>query len=356
MSSAREPSSSNESSTDTPTPTPSCTPPIPLSAAQEFASLSDTEALKQALALKSVIYTHSSYFSRVRQARDPNREAEIIVIGEGTQGTIFEMIGDGMVVKKEKPEQQGRMFCLQEEFTMHIAVNAAFKRYRDHARCDVLIPYPFYYVPKDYADFWNELEHDFHSLRNFHLTLPEMEELGMDVKALAAQLGKAFAIMHWGAEADGNDVEFVLGTRILPSSSSSSAASSPSSSPSSSPGSPRPARRATAWANEDPNFQRREVNLFMVDFGRCNRVSLRNGPPPVVYQLYKAAMASGANELYVPHPRQTPRLFRAFRQAYVEVAEAILKDRGLQNRFNADAFMWDFEDYAEVCLKYRSID
>lgn len=50
------------------------------------------------------------------------------------------------------------------------------------------------------------------SLRNFQLYLNPMKEMSLDVMGLATSMGQAFAIMHWGAGIDGDDVEFVLGT------------------------------------------------------------------------------------------------------------------------------------------------
>jgi len=53
------------------------------------------------------------------------------------------------------------------------------------------------------------------SLRNFPLYLKPMQELGLDVLGLASAMGKAFAIMHWGAGVNGDDVEIVLGSSTV---------------------------------------------------------------------------------------------------------------------------------------------
>ena len=52
----------------------------------------------------------------------------------------------------------------------------------------------------------------FFSLRNFKMHLNHMMELQLDVRALARGMGIAYALMHWAAETDGRDVEFVLGS------------------------------------------------------------------------------------------------------------------------------------------------
>ncbi|KAK0722596.1 hypothetical protein B0T26DRAFT_630144, partial [Lasiosphaeria miniovina] len=49
------------------------------------------------------------------------------------------------------------------------------------------------------------------TLRNFNLHLDQMLDLGLPVAQYAAAVGAALAAMHWGANVDGYDVEFVLG-------------------------------------------------------------------------------------------------------------------------------------------------
>ncbi|KAL2756562.1 hypothetical protein ACRALDRAFT_1092774 [Sodiomyces alcalophilus JCM 7366] len=395
---------------DTPTSASVVTPSVPRWVDEELAFLSEAEILRRALAPGSVIYTHSSYPSRVEYVIAQSGLQEIMEIGEGTQGTVFEMTGDNMVVKKEKPGNEQLWSNLYQEFTVHINVATAFLRYRDLNQYSVMIPQPAYYIPKHCDRFWDGLEDKFpeghrsrsnamvmervlplpkrirtalaahfhppmangnpvdpatvkrivedvpnknclvrpylgrhaarrrtelRSLRNFSLTLPDMEALGMDVNDLAERLGKTFAIMHWGADADGNDVEFVLGTCLLP--------------PASSDDGPTPSS-APASALEQA-VQAREVNLVMLDFGRCNSISLQNQPATVVYQLYMAAMGSRTTGLYIPHPRHSPRLFSVFRRAYIETGQTILGERRLQYKFDAEVFMYRYEDYAVVCLE-----
>ena len=51
----------------------------------------------------------------------------------------------------------------------------------------------------------------FSSLRNFKLSLSQMMFINVDSKALAHKVARALAVMHWEAETDARDVEFVLG-------------------------------------------------------------------------------------------------------------------------------------------------
>ena len=50
------------------------------------------------------------------------------------------------------------------------------------------------------------------TLRNFPLRLNMMEDLEIEVSQLAKEMAIGLAIMHWQAQVDGMDVEFVLGS------------------------------------------------------------------------------------------------------------------------------------------------
>ncbi|KAJ5857890.1 hypothetical protein N7455_008784 [Penicillium solitum] len=50
------------------------------------------------------------------------------------------------------------------------------------------------------------------TLRNFNLCLDQMIELDLPIQHYANAIGQALAIMHWSANVDGYDVEFVLGS------------------------------------------------------------------------------------------------------------------------------------------------
>ncbi|KAI4247267.1 MAG: hypothetical protein L6R40_001610 [Gallowayella cf. fulva] len=49
-------------------------------------------------------------------------------------------------------------------------------------------------------------------LRNFDLTISEMEHLRLDTERYSTILARALAILHWKAGLDANDVEYVLGS------------------------------------------------------------------------------------------------------------------------------------------------
>jgi hypothetical protein len=52
----------------------------------------------------------------------------------------------------------------------------------------------------------------FFSLRNFKMHLNHMTELQLDIRIMARKMGMALALLHWAAETDARDVEFVLGS------------------------------------------------------------------------------------------------------------------------------------------------
>lgn len=159
---------------------------------------------------------------------------------------------------------------------------------------------------------------DAFSLRNFPLYLNDMENLGLRVKEMARCMGKAYAIMHWGAGADSDDAEFVLGSTAIQDSGAS-------------------------------DFQHRETGLYLLDFGQCVSVDLAQ-PQQVVYQAFKGAMVTGDNQKFIPHYGRTPELFREFREGYMESGQIILQDKGLDHQFDMKEFMDEYEEYAEDFL------
>jgi hypothetical protein len=55
----------------------------------------------------------------------------------------------------------------------------------------------------------------FTSLRNFELRLNMIEELGLDAEEYAIEMALGLAVVHWGAQVDGMDMEFVIGGGAL---------------------------------------------------------------------------------------------------------------------------------------------
>jgi hypothetical protein len=156
-------------------------------------------------------------------------------------------------------------------------------------------------------------------LRNFPLYLGFMEEIGIDSLALATEMGKAYAILHWGAAINGDDVEFVLGTSAV---------------------------EAPRAGQEPPDLQHRAVGLYLLDFGQCEAVDLSQDCD-VVYQAFKGAMVTGDNQRFIPHNSTSPALFAAFKKGYMDAGNVVLSDKQLNDKFRIQDFMQEYEEYAE---------
>ncbi|KAJ5773718.1 hypothetical protein N7457_008614 [Penicillium paradoxum] len=156
-------------------------------------------------------------------------------------------------------------------------------------------------------------------LRNFPMYLDNMKQIVIDTIKLASALGKAYATLHWGAEVNGDDIEFVFGT---------TAEQRPSGNP--------------------PDFQHRAVCLFLLDFGQCDIVDLSQ-ESETVYQGFKGAMVTGDNQNFNPHANQ-PELFAAFKEGYSAAGTIILADKRLDSKFDMKEFIQQYEEYAEDFL------
>ncbi|EQL00678.1 hypothetical protein G6O67_000924 [Ophiocordyceps sinensis] len=171
------------------------------------------------------------------------------------------------------------------------------------------------------------VHHDKFTLRNMPLWLKRMQLLAMDTHTIASQLGMAYALMHWGACIDGDDVEFVLGTSALPSTTGA----------------------AAQGEQTIPGFQHRAVGLYLIDFGQCSEVDLSDDVD-VVYQRFRGIMVTGTSQDYIPHCHKTPDLFAEFARAYVDAGNKILADKGMGGRFDLEWFVKDYQEYAEDFL------
>ncbi|KAI4163778.1 MAG: hypothetical protein LQ342_002551 [Letrouitia transgressa] len=135
------------------------------------------------------------------------------------------------------------------------------------------------------------------SLRNFELRLNMMEDLDLEISDLAAEVAIGLAIMHWQAQVDAMDTEFVLG-------------SSPT------------------WNNErqdiNPiNFKCREVHLWMLDFDKSTAIDLT--AEHVRKRLVPAFLG---NDPYYPMPKDEA-LWSEFCSAYLKASEIILSAKGV---------------------------
>lgn len=363
--------------------------------AKDLQILAESAILSQSLSLNSVISTSSSFALLIQAACSCPELRKINEIGVGLQGAVFEQVGKHLVFKKEKPGNETLPSNLRHEYQMHCAVSDAFQYYSSITSCQVRVPRAFEFISKsDKNHFWDDiapripsiyreygdvvtmarilplpkvvrmglLDHFYGSqkqfnsadleralmhtenkhclarvylgkatgiiprepisLRNFPLYLQSMNDFTMDVETLATEMGKAYVIMHWAACVNSDDVEFVLGTSTT--------------------------QRQGSEA-EPLGFQHREVGLYLLDFGQCEKVDISR-EPDVVYQAFKGAMVTGDNRLFIPNCLSNPKLFSAFKSGYSEAGRIILAARKLNDRFSVEDFMHEYEEYVEDFL------
>lgn len=163
------------------------------------------------------------------------------------------------------------------------------------------------------------------SLRNYNLCLDQMVSLNLPVREYAAAMAEALALMHWSANIDGYDVEFVLGSEAKLKYT-------------------RPLAKALPWKSEDwdglatetdiealvhPNFRRRMTRMWLLDFNLCSRweeSTVLEQPEQVVEQLVHAFFE---NDPYYPLPLMDHELDRelwsVFREEYLRNSDEILE-------------------------------
>ncbi|KIX97021.1 uncharacterized protein Z520_07135 [Fonsecaea multimorphosa CBS 102226] len=148
------------------------------------------------------------------------------------------------------------------------------------------------------------------TLRNFPLYLDQARTIGLDVDAYAEEMAIGLATLHWDAQVDAQDTEFVIG----------SSTAKPFRSDNPDPGSnKRP-------VSSMDNFTQRETQLWMLDFDKCSEVDL-DSKDPMSDVVNKYLVAVTGNDPYFPHPRLDPDLWRHFRKAYLKASDFIIRTR-----------------------------
>ena len=151
----------------------------------------------------------------------------------------------------------------------------------------------------------------FFTLQNFNLHLDQMEELDLDVRTFATEMADALAVMHWVAEIDADDVEFVLGnapTRldaVIPDFKELVQ---------------MPGRTSTMG---QANFEQRSIHLWVLDFNRCHKISMD------VVGIESAVKAFFRNDPYYPRPlgkeENDLALWEIFETRYMMTSKAVGK-------------------------------
>ncbi|MCJ1368422.1 hypothetical protein MMC16_007565 [Acarospora aff. strigata] len=144
------------------------------------------------------------------------------------------------------------------------------------------------------------------SLRNFEADLTIIDELGLEKEEHARTIASALAVVHWSALIDGADVEFVLGSAPIKLS----------------PSFPAkyvdfvPPRTDTGVYL---NFTKRAVHLWLLDFNRCNEISMD------FVGVDRAVNAFWDNDPYYPRPvpddHRDAGLWKTFEESYLRQSE-----------------------------------
>lgn len=148
----------------------------------------------------------------------------------------------------------------------------------------------------------------FSSLRNFKLSLSQMMVINVDGKALAHKVARALAVMHWEAETDARDVEFVLGSPAEPVEEGNTTA--------------KDASTGTGDGSDHPLFGE-PAAFWVLDFNQVRRITLDADG------VRDALNAVTANDPYFPRPLQenpwAKDAWDAFASEYQKVSSAILR-------------------------------
>ncbi|THX07792.1 hypothetical protein D6D17_04528 [Aureobasidium pullulans] len=170
-----------------------------------------------------------------------------------------------------------------------------------------------------------------YSLKNLPLWLNVLQELRMPTNEYAAIMGQTLALLHWAAEIDANDVEFVLGSpRQLAEPQSSSLESKIETI--------AELKYNTSthlgYGTQQEPSQDLVVDegsqissLWILDFDCCDAITMD------VTGAEKAAVAVVRNDPYTPKPCQLGdydyELWKAFKDAYLAKGAQVVELRGL---------------------------
>lgn len=155
-----------------------------------------------------------------------------------------------------------------------------------------------------------QAEEPYDSLENFPMRLNMLEEhLLEDTSTLATEMAIALAVLHWQAQVDGQDCEFVLGSSIAGMAD----------------------RRAPLQFGSDSKpqevietrlFNKREFSLWVLDFDKALETELST--QDVDTRLVNAFFC---NDPYYPRPDVNPLLWGQFVNSYLRASQAILRRR-----------------------------
>ena len=143
------------------------------------------------------------------------------------------------------------------------------------------------------------------SLRNFEMRLNMMEDLELDISAIATEMAIGLAMLHWEAKIDAMDTEFVLGRSATWNT-----------------GAVQPEEDALPKAEKSVNFRRRDIHLWMLDYDKATAIELTE--EDVIQKLVPGFMG---NDPYFPMPNVDEELWGVFSAAYLKASATMLRAR-----------------------------
>ena len=345
---------------------------------------SPSELLRRALSVRSVVSISSSFAERMNRARTKavDEKHEYRIIGMGSCGTVFEIPGTELAIKKGMDtEAMWNDFLLTNKLHNALAdtrdiLQDAFptatlprvprcsdfwlpdsKHYWDtdlmkfpqsHRevgaafQVDRILPLPqpvrealitLYFDESD--DIQEEAKNDvgnkhclvrlclgenetpkqrsecYDSLNNFPLRLNMIEDLKLDKAAMAAEMAIALAVIHWEAQVDAMDVEFVIGSAAATLVERRRAYTADKRSN----GRPPPSE-----VHSVADFKQRSMHLWVLDFDK--ETSFRLIAKEVDKKLVPAFLG---NDPYYPRPDVDEELWKEFSQVYLRASQVILE-------------------------------
>ncbi|KAK1094131.1 hypothetical protein LTR48_000907 [Friedmanniomyces endolithicus] len=235
------------------------------------------ETLKHAVSTIGHISPSSSAADKEQHDHDtPPRLRLVRHIGQGQCGTVFALVGTGMVLKISNGTAKNDVLFQDCQIHKHVEeVSAAIPSAQ---RPDVSIPQFRSWINPLNEIFWRDMPPNALSgfskgyallmnkertavnfkLRNFELHVDEIEDLGLNAAAYSSAMAQSLAVMHWGANIDASDVEFVLGSAPMIKA--------------------VPTRQeilsmgpdGAMYPSKSLNFKAGSVGLWLLDFNECN--------------------------------------------------------------------------------------
>ena len=178
------------------------------------------------------------------------------------------------------------------------------------------------------------------TLRNFPLYLDRAMMLGLNINAYAEEMAMGLAVLHWQAQIDSQDTEFVLGTSTTTASCNY-----------------YPNHKSTAPpTSTSDDFTQRETQLWMLDFDKCTEMDFDTCSSEEVVQKYFVAVTG--NDPYFPHPGKDGDLWRTFRDVYLRASRVIIKARRLKKAIHQLplALIQRWEDWGNMDVQIQDDD